>query len=375
MVTHTNAVLDPSSYVDDAWFQRERSFVFRRNWHFAGFQSDLVEPGSFITARVGNESIIVWKTASGGLAAFRNVCSHRHARLTGQAKGCGVIRCIYHGWTYDDSGCPIAVTRASDNFQLSDRERQQLSLPRVSVDAIGPFVFVALETPRRTLRDELGEFAATIDSWSDVFERPFLDTRQQWSANWKTGVENTLEPYHAEFVHGESLKQVVEYECQYRVAGNHSSIFHRLRPRSSEWWSKMVSAAALKPCVTMPDYSHVFIYPNLCIGVTNGCLLSVQTFHADSPGTLTLEYRLSLAKAEPSSTRGPRIALERVLADFNETVLKEDRGPVESCQLGYPLAERRGILAASECRIAAFQTAIQADVLCCHADEQIKETP
>jgi choline monooxygenase len=362
MATHTTAVLPPSCYLDDSWLQQERSHVLRRNWHFAGFVADLVEPGSFITARVSDESVIVSRSTTDGLVAFRNVCSHRHARLTSQSRGCGVIRCAYHGWTYDNSGSLVGVTRASNNFQLSEQERAGLSLPRMFADAVGPFVFVSIEEPRCSLREALGEFAETIESWNDVFERPFLEASQQWSANWKTGIENTLEPYHGEFVHGESLMQVVEYHGEDRISDNNSSLFLSLRPRSDEWWRKMVKMAGLKPFAPSPGYHHLFIYPNLCLGMMNGCSLSVQTYHPDSAGTLTLEYRLCLAKSEPSFSKGPRIALERVLADFNETVLKEDRGPVESCQLGYSIAARRGILAASERRIAAFQTAIQNDL-------------
>ena len=66
----------------------EQSAIFERTWQLAGHVSDLPEPGSYVTASAGSQSVIVIRGKDGELRAFRNVCRHRGRRLIGEASGC-----------------------------------------------------------------------------------------------------------------------------------------------------------------------------------------------------------------------------------------------------------------------------------------------
>ncbi|WP_238314742.1 Rieske 2Fe-2S domain-containing protein, partial [Methylobacterium crusticola] len=69
-----------------------------------GHASEVAEPGMVITARVGDESVLVANHA-GQLRAMFNVCQHRgHELVTSTTARLDRITCPYHAWTYGLDG-------------------------------------------------------------------------------------------------------------------------------------------------------------------------------------------------------------------------------------------------------------------------------
>src|SRR5664279_888768 len=96
-----------SWYVDERVAQLERQFVFGGTWQVVGRVEQLREPGSFVTADVVGEPIVVVRAADGKLGAFYNVCRHHAAAVVTERAGAasgGVLRCPYHGWSYGLDG-------------------------------------------------------------------------------------------------------------------------------------------------------------------------------------------------------------------------------------------------------------------------------
>jgi choline monooxygenase len=73
-----------------------------------------------------------------------------------------------------------------------------------------------------------------------------------------------------------------------------SSEFHRLKDKSRAWWQVMAEAAGLNPSPHYGDYWHFHVHPNLCVGITHGSLLSIQTFEPLAPDRTRLRHRLFL---------------------------------------------------------------------------------
>jgi phenylpropionate dioxygenase-like ring-hydroxylating dioxygenase large terminal subunit len=198
---------------------------------------------------------------------------------------------------------------------------------------------------------------------SETFDTPFSRTTHTWNANWKVGIENTLEPYHAGFVHSETLAQVIEPPTEKSLSSSSSSHKHPLRQASREWWDRMIDLAGIKPSPFFSEYQHFFVYPNLCIGLTHGSLLSVQVIFPESIDRLLLTSCLFLpsddTKSSPSSVR---LTMQEFLSEYNQKILTEDRVPVERCQAGFRDASSFAMLGESEERIGFFQRAVVSDV-------------
>jgi choline monooxygenase len=124
----------------------ERDAVFARSWQMVGRADQVQEPGSFLTANIAGEPILVVRGEDGVLRAMFNVCRHRAAPILNEE--CGHItklRCRYHGWTYDLAG-RLKGTPEFDGVEEFCKEEQ--GLPPVAVGQWGPFIFVHLTEPK-----------------------------------------------------------------------------------------------------------------------------------------------------------------------------------------------------------------------------------
>jgi nitrite reductase/ring-hydroxylating ferredoxin subunit len=63
-----------------------------------------IPAGAATPAQLGENDLVVWRTASGRINAWSDRCPHRGMRLShGFVRG-EFLSCIYHGWRYGDGG-------------------------------------------------------------------------------------------------------------------------------------------------------------------------------------------------------------------------------------------------------------------------------
>src|SRR5690349_8470387 len=111
MVTYpTEAFLSPE------YLQDEKKRLWPKIWQMVERETDLPNPGDWMTYNVADESIIVLRKEDGTLRAFHNVCPHRGRQLISVPdmlpKKVHDVRgsnrksfvCGFHGWTYDLEG-------------------------------------------------------------------------------------------------------------------------------------------------------------------------------------------------------------------------------------------------------------------------------
>jgi phenylpropionate dioxygenase-like ring-hydroxylating dioxygenase large terminal subunit len=74
-------------YTSNNYLQRELDQVWRRVWNIGGVSYQMTEPGDYLTAEIGHESVILVRQADGSAKAFLNVCPHRGTRITESTEG------------------------------------------------------------------------------------------------------------------------------------------------------------------------------------------------------------------------------------------------------------------------------------------------
>ena len=206
----------PSAWFVEPRFDRlDRAAVFGRTWQLVGHQSELGAPGSWITAEVAGEPVIVVRGTDDVLRGFFNVCRHRGGPLA-TAAGCGkVLKCRYHGWTYTLEGTLRGVPQW-DRVELFDR--RDYGLVPLHVASWRNLVFVNLDDGPEPLADLLDEITARTEPLGletlTHAARTFYDVR----SNWKVYVENFLEGYHVPIVHPELVRlyDYAGYETEVR---------------------------------------------------------------------------------------------------------------------------------------------------------------
>lgn len=345
--------LPPDCYGAPERLLAERERLFGRGWLLAGMLDQLAQPNDFVTLDAAGTAVAV-HNFDGELRAFHNVCSHRFALIHAAPAGNRLLRCPYHGWTYDRDGVPYGIPGNQDFFGFDQADQERIGLQRFAVDTCGRFVFVRLAADGPSLADYLGPYRSVLEAASIAFPDRFDDRTLTWQANWKLGLEVVLEVYHAPFVHPESFGQFAGrgWDCSY--AGTHSRGIAPVADPSRRWWAGIAGRLKLERCPAHRDYDHYFLFPNLAIGITEGLMMSVQTYTPRAADRMELRFRLFLA---PGKEGAARRAAQEHLRTFNMQVLEEDRALCESAQVGQTQTCRRAVLGANEERIAAFHTA------------------
>lgn len=104
--------------------------------------TQLAAPGACLVHDALGVPILITRARDGRLHAMVNVCRHRGTRLIEEPGFCKVrkgFHCVYHGWTYDLSGCLSHVPR-EELFPSLDKS--SLSLTSLPVTERFGFVWV-----------------------------------------------------------------------------------------------------------------------------------------------------------------------------------------------------------------------------------------
>ena len=121
-------------YLDADIYEQEKEAIFYRNWWYAGHQSQLAEPGCYLTVQILEQSIIVIRNKSGDLKAYYNVCQHRGHELL---SGSGVVVCISLARSFiycgggDGGGTAVVRTLAGESAGPIESERRVLQRQRL----------------------------------------------------------------------------------------------------------------------------------------------------------------------------------------------------------------------------------------------------
>jgi choline monooxygenase len=252
-------------YFDPALYALERQAVFGNSWQVVGCAGSVAEPGSFLTAEIAGEPILVVSDAEGVLRAFSNVCRHRAAPVMTQPEGkASRLRCRYHGWTYDLTG----RLRGTPEFDgVADFCREDQGLPGLTVASWGPLVWVHLGEQPPPLSQFLSPLPERLTD-SEMGKLRFVGRREYVLAcNWKVYVDNFLDGgYHVNTVHP-GLAGVLDY-THYRteIAGNTSVQISPLRPADGQDPAGMASVR------TGSVAQYWWIYPNFMLNLYDGVM-------------------------------------------------------------------------------------------------------
>jgi choline monooxygenase len=253
-------------YADPEIYAAECRHVFGDTWQAVGRTDQLATPGSYFTAEVAGEPILVARDSEGVVRAFYNVCRHRAARVAPEAAGQATrFRCRYHGWTYDLAG----RLRGTPEFEgVADFRREDNGLVPLAVATSGPLVWVHLGSHP----PPLAEFLAPLpERTADLgLERLHFVERRHYdlACNWKVFVDNYLDGgYHVNTVHP-ALAGVIDY-AHYRTecAGNTSVQVAPLKVPDAE--SEGALAAAVRTGAT--GY-YWWIFPNFMLNLYQGTM-------------------------------------------------------------------------------------------------------
>jgi len=182
-------------------YEEELQKIFCEKWLLAGRDEEIPEAGDYKLLEVGDESLIIVRTKSGGVVANFNVCRHRGTRLCVEASGhfeSKNIQCPYHAWTYDLDGQLIA-SPMMQSLESFDKEAHHLH--QASIHEWGGFIFVNLSRDPISFEEEMAPLLGRFKNWNLSELRSAHTIEYEVKCNWKLILQNYQECYHCPGVH------------------------------------------------------------------------------------------------------------------------------------------------------------------------------
>jgi 5,5'-dehydrodivanillate O-demethylase len=164
----------------------------RRYWLPVGVSADVNERPQYV--RILGEDLVLFRSKGGEVGLLDAVCAHRGASLVyGYVDKAG-LRCRYHGWLYDVSG------RCIDQPGEPNRAREEKAKQRAyPTSELGGLVFAYMGPQPAPALPKLDTLVRSDGVRKATVARTI-------ACNYLQILENSMDPVHLPFVHGESIK-------------------------------------------------------------------------------------------------------------------------------------------------------------------------
>ena len=197
------AMTMPGEYYNSAAiFAEERERIFARWWLCVGRVEQLAEPGDYLLATMGRDSVIVLRDQQGAVRAFWNNCRHRGTRLCEAPRGTfsETIQCPYHAWTWRTDGTCIGAPHMSEATGFDKRD---YPLRTVALREWEGFLLINLAEDPMPFEEA---FAPLLDRFARFNLGALRVVRRieyEVEANWKLIFQNYNECLHCPMIHPE----------------------------------------------------------------------------------------------------------------------------------------------------------------------------
>jgi phenylpropionate dioxygenase-like ring-hydroxylating dioxygenase large terminal subunit len=202
-----------SLYSDPSIFEEELDKIFNNTWVWLAHESEVAEVGSYKTAKIGKQPVVVSRDRKKKIHVMLNRCRHRGATVCEGKKGkTKAFTCPYHGWGYGLDGSLRALPKPEEYENILDKA--EFGLVKVRTESYNGMIFATLKDDMEPLEEYLGG----AKKWIDLFMKQgggypikaLGDHRFRFPGNWKIQLENTTDAYHFPIVHKSFISSVDE---------------------------------------------------------------------------------------------------------------------------------------------------------------------
>jgi phenylpropionate dioxygenase-like ring-hydroxylating dioxygenase large terminal subunit len=199
------SIVNRHGFFDEEVFAMEAEPIFGRSWQFVGHESEVAQPGDYVTRFLGSDEVIVARAEDGSVRVMLNSCRHRGVKLCAADLGnTSHFRCGYHGWTFSNDGRLRGVPHAPTLYSAGI-DRKSLGLKEARIDIRHGLIFATFNGEIGDLEAELGPdalwYLETLVGKTE-FEVYGPPARALGEFNWKSHSENwTGDFYHGDVTH------------------------------------------------------------------------------------------------------------------------------------------------------------------------------
>lgn len=206
--------VERSFFTSATVYGEEQSRIFENSWIFVAHRSEFHHPGDFRTLDIAGQPVLAVLGDDDQVRVFYNSCSHRGTQVEIERQGNrNSFRCQYHHWEFDRRGL-LAVVPRPEGYE-GDFNRAEYGLVALAhVAQFEGLIFASVGADVPPLADYLGEIAPYVTYLENTGNGrlevlgcyDFL-----YKGNWKLLYENTMDDYHAQYLHADAYT-MPEYE-------------------------------------------------------------------------------------------------------------------------------------------------------------------
>lgn len=194
LVDEENGLVSRELFINDEIFQLEVERIFNRTWLYVGHESEIREPGNFVSRTLAGEPVILVRDDDQSIQVLLNSCRHRGVKVCRAESGTARrFNCPYHGWVYGRSG--ELVSTSFDKFFPEGTDFSEWGLIRVPrVSTYKGLIFASWNPDVVDLDEYLGDYKFYLDilfartpGGMEVLGPP---QRSRVKVNWKTAALN-----------------------------------------------------------------------------------------------------------------------------------------------------------------------------------------
>ena len=213
LIDEKRGLVNRRIFSDPAIYDEELEQIFARCWLFLGHESQIANPGDFLTTWMGEDPVIVTRTRDGQVHAFINSCRHRGNRVCRVDEGnAASFMCSYHGWTYANDGTLIGVPGHKEVYH-GELDRSEWGLIQVAqIASYKGLIFATFDPTAPPLEEYMGvEIRWALDTLVDAQEggATTMGSVNKWimHCNWKFPSDNIVgDNYHGNITHLSAAK-------------------------------------------------------------------------------------------------------------------------------------------------------------------------
>ena len=211
--------LHKNLYTDPEIFDLEMERIWGRSWIYIGHESQVPEPGSYMTLNYGKMPVVMVRDKNNDVHVLHNRCGHKGTKVVDTR--CGKIsgfRCCYHGWTYRLDGKLLGVPHMAGYEGTGfDKDDPQYSMQKLArYDSHRGFVFATINPDAPDLKTWMGGAADVMDNLCDRAPEGEVEAaggvlRYEHDCNWKPFLENLNDAMHPMIVHRSVVDAANDY--------------------------------------------------------------------------------------------------------------------------------------------------------------------
>ncbi|WP_018636333.1 aromatic ring-hydroxylating oxygenase subunit alpha [Parafrankia elaeagni] len=198
---------------DPEIYQLELAKLWSRTWVLLAAESEIPNPGDYVTRQIGDDPVIVVRDRDGSVNVMLNVCAHRGMQVCRAEVGnASHFRCVYHGWVYGRKGDFRGAPVAHEQMWGDITPKSGLGLKRARSTTYAGMIFATWNLDGPSLDEFLGDIKWYTDLMFDRSEQGMeaVGPPQRFviDANWKTAGEqfNGPDGYHSLTLHRSLLE-------------------------------------------------------------------------------------------------------------------------------------------------------------------------